>query len=188
MLLKKYIFIIFISLLFCNQSSSDYVFEHSFNNLESQHSIYSFKIVKSKAQYLNYNISWNPTNNLIINTNFINNTINDNRIYYGINFGVFFSKFFYSLIMGAGINNIKFDKEFHKLQWINYFINNEFNIKNLFNINLGLSYYNNNQFSFFGLACHLNKNIYKNLNIGLGSDLSMASFINKVYFSISYSL
>ena len=86
------------------------------------------------------------------------------------------------------INNVKFDEQFNKLQWINYFLNNEFNVNNLFNINLGLSYYNNNQFSFFGLACQLNKNIYKNLNIGIGSDLSMASFINKVYFSISYSL
>ena len=188
MLLKKNIFLIYISLLFCNQSISDYVFEHSFNNLESEHTIYSFKIVKSQDKQFNYNINWNPTNNLIINANFINNGMNDNKIYYGINFGLFFSKNFYSLIIGTGINNVKFDTQFNKIQWINYFINNEFNINNLFNINLGLSYYNNNQFSFFGLAFHLNKNIYKNLNIGLGSDVSMTSFINKVYFSISYSL
>ena len=187
-MLKIYFLFIYVSLLIGSQSISDHVFEHSFNNMESQKSIYSFQIVKSQNEQFNYNINWTPTNNLIVNTNFINNTTDDNKVYYGINFGLVFSKNFYSLIIGMGINNLKFDAQFNKLQWINYFINNEFNIYDLFNINLGLSYYNNNQFSFFGLDCSLNKNIYKNLNVGLGSDLSMESFVNKVYFSISYSL
>ena len=186
----KFYFILFIhiSLLCCNQTMSDYVFEHSFNNMNFPKSVYNLKIIKSQNHKFNYNINWVPTRNLIINTNFINNITNDNKVYYGFNFGLLFSQNLHSLLIGMGTNNLKFDQQFNKLQWLNYFINSQFNIYQWFNINLGLSYYNNNQFSFFAIAFHLNKNIHENLNIGLGSDLSISSFINKIYFSISYSL
>ena len=93
-MLKIYFLFIYVSLLIGSQSISDYVFEHSFNNIESQKSIYSFQIVKSQNKQFNYNINWTPTNNLIVNTNFINNTTDDNKVYYGINFGLVFSKNF----------------------------------------------------------------------------------------------
>ena len=187
-MIRKIIFIICISLLYCNQTMSDYVFEHSFNNINFSESDYNLKIIKSQNNKFNYNINWTPTSNLIVNTYFINNITNDNKVCYGFNFGLLFSKNLHSLLIGMGTNNLKFDQQFNKLQWLNYFINSQFDIYQWFNINLGLSYYNNNQFSFFAIAFHLNKNINKNLNIGLGSDFSMASFINKIYFSINYSL
>ena len=187
-MIKKSIIIFFINLLICNQTFLYDVFNYSFNNIEHQKSIYSFKIIKSDSNNLNYNITWSPTNNLIMNTNFINNSWKDNKIYYAINFGFILSDNLYSSILGSGIHLLKFDQNFNNTKWVSYFSNTKVNLYNWFNINLGLSYYYNNEFSFFDLSLYLSRKIYKNLDLGIGTNLAISSFIHKIYFGINYSL
>ena len=190
-MIKRLVLISFLSLLISNDGLANNIFNYSFKNTNLQNSIFSFKILRSNNNFTNYNITWAPTNNLFINTNFINKTIShhsnsfDNKVYYGVNISLLISNSMYS---GFGINTLKFDKNYNTIKWVNYFINHKFNLNNLFNINFGVSYLYSNKISFFNLNLYFNKEIYKNINIGIGADSAISLSINKIYFGINYSL
>lgn len=189
-MIKKLILIFFLSLLISNSTQEKDIFNHSFKNINLSSSIFSFKILKSNNKFTNYNISWSPTSNLYINTNFINEFNNnsgssDNKLYYGINISLLLFKNMYS---GIGINTIKFDNSYNKLKWIDYFFDYKFRINSLFNLNIGLSYLSTVEHSFFKTNFYIHKQIYNNINIGIGSESVISSSSNKIYLAINYSL
>tara|TARA_Y100001970_G_scaffold105028_2_gene131473 strand:- start:834 stop:1397 length:564 start_codon:yes stop_codon:yes gene_type:complete len=185
---KKIIIIFFINFLLSNTSLSNYTFSYLFYNAEPQKSLYSIQLIKPEDKHLNYHINWSPTNNLIINTNFINNDSKDNKIYYGINFGLISSKAKYANTIGFGLHYLKFDDSIGTLRWVNYFNNMVFDLYNWFKVNLGLSYHSGNDFSMFNCSIYLSKVIYQNLSIGLGTDFIISPFNHKIYVGINYSL
>jgi len=190
-MIKRLVLISFLSLLMSNDTLENNIFNYSFKNTNPQTSIFSFKILRSNNNFTNYNITWSPTDNLFINTNFINKTIShqsnsfDNKLYYGVNISLLISNKTHS---GFGVSTLKFDKNYNRIKWVDYFINREFNINNLFNIDFGVSYLYSNQISFLNLNLYFNKEIYKKINIGIGADTAISLSINKIYFGINYSL
>ena len=73
-------------LLSNNVDLSNYIFDYSNNNIQRQASTYSLSLEKSQnIKPIHYSISCMLTNNLIINSNVINFSNNDNKIYYSIN-------------------------------------------------------------------------------------------------------
>jgi len=190
-MIKRLVLIFFLSLLISNDTLENNIFNYSFKSTNFQNSIFNFNIFRSNNNFTNYNITWSPTNNLFINTNFINKTIShqsnlfDNKLYYGLNVSLLISNNMYS---GFGVGTLKFDKDYNTIKWIDYFINRKFNVNNLFNVNFGISYLYSNQISFSNLNFYFNKEIYKNINIGIGADTAISLSINKIYFGISYSL
>tara|TARA_Y100000994_G_C15621949_1_gene413390 strand:+ start:227 stop:799 length:573 start_codon:yes stop_codon:yes gene_type:complete len=190
-MIQRLVLIFFLSLLISNNSLSSDTFDYSFKNTNFKNSKFCFKILKSNTKITNYNISWAPTNNLVINTNFIYNNINlksnlyDNKLYYGFNICLLTSQ---NMYVGFGINTLKFDNNHNTIKWTQYFMDRRFNINNLFNINFGISYSYNNQLSFFQSNIYFSKKIYKNINLGIGYEVAHTSFLSKFYLGFHYSL
>tara|TARA_B100000945_G_scaffold309312_1_gene300027 strand:+ start:855 stop:1427 length:573 start_codon:yes stop_codon:yes gene_type:complete len=190
-MIQRLVLIFFLSLLISNNSLSNNIFDYSFKNTNFKNSNFYFKILKSDNKITNYNISWTPTNNLVINTNFIYNSINlksnlhDNKLYYGFNFCLLISQ---NIHVGFGASTLKFDNNYNTIKWTQYFVDRRFNINNLLDINFGILYSYNNQLSFFQSNIYFSKEIYKNINLGIGYEVVHTSFLSKFYLGFHYSL
>ena len=67
-------------------------------------------------------------------------------------------------------------------------MDHRFNINNLLDINFGILYSYNNQLSFFQSNIYFSKEIYKNINLGIGYEVVHTSFLSKFYLGFHYSL
>ena len=183
---KSLYVLFFLNIFF--PSNDDFFKEEAFNysiqNIESQSSLYSFKLVAG-PDFFEYNFSWNPTQKLLLTTKFINPSESDNKFYYNTNFSL---SIFKNNIISIGINLLRFDNNYNSQKWTNYCITNEYEIHN-WNLNTTLSYQFNQNFSFYNFSFYLHKNIYKNFDTGFG--LNMSKFSNletNIYFGIKYTL
>lgn len=184
---KRLIFISFFSLLISNDSIANKIFDYSFQNTKFKNFVFNFQLLKSNDKLTNYHITWMPTDNLFINTNFSNpnSHLSDNKLYYNINLSLLLSSNVYS---GFGVSRLKFDNTHNTVKWIDYFINSNLNINNLFNINFGMAYLYNDNASFFKSNISFNKNIYKKINCGIGAEAAQSLSFTKFYFTINYSI
>ena len=184
---KRLIFISFFSLLISNDSIANKIFDYSFQNPKFKNFVFNFQLLKSDDKLTNYHITWMPTNNLFINTNFITPDFHllDNKVYYNINLSLLLSDSVYS---GFGVSRLKFDNTHNTVKWIDYFITSNFNINNLFNVNFGVSYLYNDKVSFFKSNISFNKKIYKKINCGIGAEAAQSLSFTKFYFTINYSI
>ena len=70
-MLKRLVFISFFSLLISNDGIANNIFQYSFKNANFKNFNFNFQILHSNDKLTNYHITWVPTDNLFINTNFI---------------------------------------------------------------------------------------------------------------------
>jgi len=177
--------LIFISLSISNDSISNKIFDYSFKNTNFKNFNFNFQILHSNNKLTNYHITWMPTNNLFLNANFINSNSLDNKVYYNINGSLLITSNVYS---GFGVSRLKFDNDYNTVKWVDYFIDSNFNINNLFNINFGLSYLYNEKVSFLKSNISFVKKVYKDINFGIGAEATHSLSFTKFYFTISYSI
>ena len=175
----------FLTLSFCSFDKSD-AFPYSIKNLEFQNSVYSFKITKSQLNSFEYTFNWVPTKQILISSNLINLSKNtDNKLYYAMNVGFFFLK---NNIISIGINSLNFDNEHKRQKWNSYSLINEFDF-HAWRVNTTLAYNFNTNFSFTNISIYIYNNMYKNFDIGFGTNISnFSSLMTNIYIGIKYKL
>ena len=175
----------FLNISFCSFDKSD-AFSYSIKNLEFQNSVYSFKITKSQLNSFDYTFCWAPTKQILISSNLINVSNNcDIKLYHGMNVGFFFLK---HNIISIGINSLNFDNEHTHQKWNNYCLINEFDFYD-WRVNTTLAYNFNKNFSFTNISFYIYNNIYKNFDIGFGTNISnFSSLMTNIYIGIKYKL
>ncbi len=185
MLKKIFLFYFFLSFLICNNNfKSDAFNKYSNQTISHQNSIYSFSLIKSIDNPISYHFSWIPTSNIIINTKLINNFKDDNKLFYSFNFGYLLK----NNIIGMSINSLKFDNKFNNVRWDTYFITNKIDFKNWV-MQTRLSYNFNSDFYFLSISNYFERNIFKNININFGFNLTQIdNILIKPYFGIRYNL
>ena len=181
---------IFLSYMFLNLLISNYNFKtevfnkYSIQNIEKQKSLYSIGFTKPINEPINYYFNWIPTSNFVINTKLINNFKNDNKIFFGFNFGLLFNNH----IIGMAVNSLKFDNIFNNKRWNTYFLVNQINVKN-WTVNTMLAYNFNEEFNLLSISNYFERRIFKYIDINFGlNNTKIDKFLIKPYFGIKYNL
>jgi len=181
MLLK----IFFISICLGNNIKNEVFDNYSILNIENQNSNYTFFLSSPFSNPPSFSICWKPTLNLLINTNLIAQSGNDNNIYSSINVGLIFKNNF---IFGMSINNLKYSKTFNNSIWNSYFLSKEISISN-FKLCTGFRYNYNQNFNFFNITNFIKRKLNDSFEIGFGFNTAYLNGISNISFiRIKYSL
>ena len=91
-------------------------------------------------------------------------------------------------IISIGINSLNFDNEHKRQKWNSYSLINEFDF-HAWRVNTTLAYNFNTNFSFTNISIYIYNNIYKNFDIGFGTNISnFSSLMTNIYIGIKYKL
>tara|TARA_A100001011_G_scaffold243103_1_gene251136 strand:+ start:14414 stop:14980 length:567 start_codon:yes stop_codon:yes gene_type:complete len=168
-MVKSILLCIFFSIYLSNTSLEKTAFNYSLNNNFNNISSYSVGSFLSDQYFFNYNLSWSPSENLIISTNFIENSKNessfDNILFYNFGINILTKNM---INYGVKINTLKFHKVFNTVKWNNYFIDKKVNLNNFLDIYLGISFSYSDQLSYSSLNFKIDKKIKEKIYLIFG--------------------